>query len=239
MPVDDPTPDDQIWQEASAQLAPAKSLERTNDNARSLAASLGLISSLITGVGLLSIDRLRSNFAALTLVEIAAALGAGGVLLSVIALIFREKTVHLGNLDEVKAWYTSQERRGWILTVAGALLVAGILVGVVGSGVAVLSTQPTSSLSLQLSGNGSDKMISAKIAIDGLMPGTRVDSQVIGQRANSMVTLFQNVSLADSTGKVDLTGDVPLHEPFVSFELQVTPQGQTNPFRLDLREVSP
>src|SRR5437899_1095513 len=140
MPISDPTPDDKIWQEASAELAPAKSLERTNDNARTLAASLGLVSSLITGVGLLSIDRLRSNFAALTLVEIAAGLGAAGVLLSVIALIFREKSVHLGNLDEVKAWYTSQERRGWILTAVGALLVLGILAGAVGSGIAVVST---------------------------------------------------------------------------------------------------
>jgi hypothetical protein len=194
---------------------------------------------LITGVGLLSIDRLRSNFAALTLVEIAAGLGAAGVLLSVIALIFREKSVHLGNLDEVKAWYTSQERRGWILTAAGALLVLGILAGAVGSGVAVVSTQPTSSLTLQLSGNGPDKKIFAKIAIEGLTPGTRVESQILGQRANSTVNLFQDVSLADGAGKVDLTGEILLVEPFVSFQLQVRPQGQKRPFLLNLRPESP
>jgi signal transduction histidine kinase len=228
MPVEPSvSPGTQMWRDAQAELTPAKSLARINDNAKFLAGSVSLVGSLVTAAGLISIDRLRVNPQAAAFATAAAALATVSVLIAVGSLILRVRTVHIANLLEVRQWYISQLRKGIILAVAGWALVTAIVLAACAA--LFLFASPVSpSLSLQLSGQGATSKLSAKVGLQGLSPGTRVETQLDGENAASKpVVLAVSTTTADANGKVDLATDLTQPGEFETYRLTVTVSGSS------------
>jgi hypothetical protein len=214
-----------MWRDAQADLAPAKSIARINDNAKFLAGSVTLVGSIFTSVGLISIDRFRVNGVAAALGGIAALLATLAVLVAIGSLVLRVRSIQIANLADVRSWYMSQLHKGIVLAGAGWVLVASIVLGACATFI-VLVTPPNPSLSLQLSGQGSTSTLSAKTSLQGLTPGTRVETQVAGENSGSSpVPLAISVTTADVNGKADVSIDLPQPGDYAAFKLSVVVRG--------------
>ena len=226
----------QRWSDLADQLTPAKSVDRIVDGAKSIASSISLVAAIFTGVGLVSIDRLRSNSIALYVVAAAGILSVTAVLIALRTQILRLQTVRPENLLEVERWYKQQVSRGEQVRIAGICLFLAVLFGSIGEGVAFVTTGPTQpALSLQLAGTGTAAKLSAKAALEGLSPGSAVESRVIGVAADGNETiLLRNTAVADSTGKVDVSGELAGPFVYATFRLEVKPAGAARPFVLQL-----
>jgi hypothetical protein len=224
-------------QDAQDELLPSRTFERVNDNAKFLAGSLSVVGTLVTAAGLLSIDRLRVNPLAFVMATAAVILATLAVLTAIACMVLREREVHPGNLDEVESWYNFElGSRARALAAAGWALFAAILIGSFAAGLVVFASPSTPALSLQFIGHGPNAKLSEKVGVQGLAPGSRVETSITGYDASSQpVVLGTSVTTADSTGKVDFSADIAQPGIYVRYVLSVVVDGNRTPFTLELR----
>jgi hypothetical protein len=120
-----------VWREAAGELTPAKSLARVDEKARQVATQVGLVGTLLTGLGLLGADRLDVSPLVRWLALAAVCAAVAAVVLSIGALLLQFRpALATGDLAEVERWYRGQFRRAYAVVAAGVLvLVAVILAG--------------------------------------------------------------------------------------------------------------
>ncbi len=226
----------QLWQDTAAELTPARSLERIAQHAQFLAGSFSVVSSVLLGLGLLSIDRLRGSTIAFDLAIAAAALSVVVIVLALGAMTLRVEIVRPNNLLEVRAWYQRQVARAQVLAVAGWLLIAAVAVGASAAALALaIPPDVRSSLSVQVEGPGPDAKVVTHVKIVGLQPGVSVDTRVVGTQVGSAdVVLFSSRSQADASGTVDVSGQAGTTQRYDRLTVTALPAGATRPYMVEL-----
>jgi hypothetical protein len=214
-----------VWREAAAELTPARSLARVDEKARQVATQVGLVGTLLTGLGLLGADRLDASPLVRRLVLAAVCAAVAAVVLSVGALLLQFRpALATGDLAEVERWYRGQFRRAYAVVAAGVLvLVALILAG--WAAVAALADEPdpapTGDPVVSIDVTGADLAVRARVT--GREPGEALTLAVLGtDPAGSSAPLARAVTQAGADGVADATiGPVPVGDA-ARVEVRVT-----------------
>jgi signal transduction histidine kinase len=205
------TEEDEIWEAASAELTPDKSLARVEEKAKYVVTNVGLIGTLLTGLGVLAATQLPPESPAYPFAVAAAVLAAAGVILAFFSLLLRiTPAVAPGNLTQVEAWYTDQLRRAGIVRIAGALLLLGIVLAAVAGILAVVNRDPARPvLLLQVSGEGQKVKLLSTATFTGLAAGDTLRTQTVGvDTKGRRILLAQAITGADRDGKASTSVEI-------------------------------
>jgi hypothetical protein len=203
-----------VWREAAAELTPARSLARVDEKARQVATQVGLVGTLLTGLGLLGADRLDELVVRrLALAAVCAAVAA--VVLSVGALLLQFRpALATGDLAEVERWYRGQFRRAYAVVAAGVLvLTALVLAG--GVAVAALADEadpaPPGDPVVSIHVAGADLVVDVRAT--GRKPGEALTLAVLGEGPAGTVPLARAATQAGADGVAAATvGPVPVSD---------------------------
>jgi hypothetical protein len=198
---------DQRWQQAAAELEPARSLTRAEDRAKQLVGTVSVVGVLLTGSGLVAAARLQTLPPARWLAIVAVALALTGVVLALWTLLLREQDVAVNDLRGVQRWYAAQFRRARLVQFAGMLLLGGMVLAGLASVVALAAqTDDRPVIELVVSGTGVGAQQTADVSVRWAhLPSDRlVLATVTGAMDTSGLVLAQGVASpgADGTASV-------------------------------------
>ncbi|NES12512.1 MULTISPECIES: hypothetical protein [Micromonospora] len=220
---------DLLWEEAAAELVPAKSLARIDERARRAVTAISLVGTLVTGLGLVAGGQVAGSRSAKVLGVAAVVAAVAAVVLALGALLLRlpRHRVALGNLAEVEGWYRREFGRAWGVVAAGCLTMIAVLLAGTASVVALTDRSgdaPT--LSLRLTGTGTEAVLTARVGMTGVDPDAVLRTELTGVRADgSRVSLARESALVGPTRTVtvSLTARPVVDYPTLNVEA-VTPE---------------
>jgi hypothetical protein len=198
-----PSPSDTMWKKAGDALTPDKSLDRIESKAGFVFQSLGLIGTVLAGLGVVSAltsPSVPTGWLTLLLVLLFLSIG-----LALLATLPTTRT-HLNteNLIEVERFFTRRIRwRGWatrfaLYIFAGAIVVAAIV------SIASIYSLPSPSLSLQVSGNAGKATVTAAARMERLPANARATTVVMGISNNGATEISRDVSEVNLAGKIEV-----------------------------------
>lgn len=119
------SPTDQMWLDAAAELTPDKSVARIEDNAKYLLGGVAIIGTLLTGLGVLTSDKVASHPVALMTTVVLTALSLA---VAALALVPHGGDVSIEDVASVRRFYeTDIKVRGRLVQAAGVLFGAAVL----------------------------------------------------------------------------------------------------------------
>jgi hypothetical protein len=204
MPVGDVTASDRLWQQAAAELLPARSLARVDEKAQQVVTNVSILAAVLTGLGLLTGDQLTHSpggrpvaIATLAIAWLSVLLAYGSQLLRV------SPATAPGDVEQVKAWYGRQFRRAYAVVAAGVLsLLSLVLAGI--TAIVVLAASPAPgrpTVAIQLSGAGADATLTVDLSFPGLTGQQQLQATITGVGPNgSRTTLADTTVLAGANG---------------------------------------
>jgi hypothetical protein len=209
--VGEPTPADRRWQALADELAPAKSLQRLDAAGARVVATVSVVATVLTGLGLLTAG------SPLPALGRGLAVGAAVVAIAASLVALRAQTlsvsrgVRLDNLAEVEAWYRQRfEKRAPLARVATVLIVAAVgLAGlaavvslVVGGNeaptLAVTRTGDTVTVDVTFRGLDLDEVATATATVDGQV----VAVAAFGPGLDGTATRTLSIAKVPTTGAV-------------------------------------
>jgi hypothetical protein len=192
-------------------LAPAKSLARVDERARQVVTGVGLVGTLLTGLGLVAGTQINASALTRGLAITAVCAAVVAVLLALGTLLVRfPRQFATGDLAQVEVWYRSQFRRAWGVVAAGLiLLVALVLAGITVITVLGNGSSPEPTVAAQVTGVGDDAKLSVRVRFPGMATGQVLRTQVVGVSGASRVVLAQAADAVDVDGVAASTIDVP------------------------------
>jgi len=202
---------DLLWRDAAAELAPAKSLARMDERARQVVTGVGLVGTLLTGLGVVAGTQVNTSALTRGLALAAVCAATLAVLIALAMLLVRfPRRVAIGDLAEVESSYLRQFQRGYGVVAAGlVLLVAVVLAGITAITVLVNGSSSEPTVAAQVTGVGDEAKLSVRVRIPGMAAGQLVRTEVVGVSGASRTTLAQAADPADADGVGTSTMDVP------------------------------
>jgi hypothetical protein len=196
------------WETAAKELWPDKSLARIAANARFTVATVTVVGTVLTALGLITIQAVVADRMArvLAVVSIGAALLA--VLLALLYLALRVRKVNPQNLARVESWYQSELRRTWLAGAASWLLIiAVVLAGSAGLRAALASPdQGPPQLALQIAGTDREQAVTASATLSSLRAGAVVVLRLTGEATGAMpVLLMETKTLVSDAGTATIS----------------------------------
>ncbi|MEV4616167.1 hypothetical protein AB0K43_26765 [Kitasatospora sp. NPDC049258] len=218
-----PSPETVRWQQAAAALGPEQTLLRIAANAKYLVATVTLVGTALTALGLVSVDRLADRPLPRTLAGIAVLLTLLAVLLALGSLVLRSRDVRLGNLEDVKAWYQDEFKRAGRVTAAGWLLLGGILFAGAAGIVAAVAAAPSYQVGLQSAARATGTALSVKATADDVADGSVITVKVTGtDRTGAETLLITGSGTADHGGDASIEASAVVSTHFDSYAVVLT-----------------
>jgi hypothetical protein len=215
------SPADQRWKEAAAELSPARSLARAEDRAKQVIGNVGLVGTLLGGLGLVASERLRAFGPARGIIVATVVVAFASVLLASWTLLLREDTnVRVNDLRAVEAWYGRQFDRARLTRVAGVLLLVAVFLAGIGAVVVLTGGQARRPvIELVAAGSGADRTAQATVRWGDLPVGQLVLTTLQGEAGgDGEVVLARGVATADDKG----VASVAIGDTKVGDDSQVT-----------------
>jgi hypothetical protein len=227
---EEPTPADLRMTAAGAELTGTSALVRVAGNARATVGTVTVVGTVLTGLGLVTVQELRLDPLASNLALVAAGAGFASVVLGLVYLALRLEKLNVNDVLAVEHWYRDQMRRVKLVVVASWLLIVALVLAGAAAAVTILG-QPRAAepaLSLRLSGSGEDRVLGADVSFANLEPGEVVTTRVVGVESGSCAeeVLLQATSRADRTGAATATGTVEKLGCHETFQLVVHRDGE-------------
>lgn len=204
-----PTATDQILSTAAKTLAPDKSLERAESQAKYLFSTVTIFGTLLTGFGLLSGNKAIANQPALLTVPLA--LICISLALSMYVLTPRRGVVNLDNLVDVERYFGKLiQSRGRVILVAG-ILFALALISVIPIMAIANQNRINATLTAKATRATDSDNISATFKYEGLPPGSQATVTAIATRTDgTTIPVFEQISKSQGGG--DFSGDIAVPE---------------------------
>jgi hypothetical protein len=201
-----PDPITQMWITAAKELAPDKSLQRVQDSAKWLFTSIGAVTALITGFGLISGDRLRANPVALVVAIVLAALS---LFLAMVSLVVNPRNVRIESIDSVRSYYEHDLRwKGRLVQAGGICFAAALIAGALAASLGAAPGPTVSPItSAHWSGTGASSKLSVTTAVSGA-PAGAVITLIVTAPGGGGTTILADETRADATGKGSLADDL-------------------------------
>jgi hypothetical protein len=179
--VGEPSAADKRWQALADELAPAKSLQRLDAAGARVVATVSVVASVLTGLGLLAAGLANLPTAGRVLAVVAAVLAVAAL---VAALRGQAVTIahdlNPNNRPELEAWFAEQFRRrarlarwanGLLVVAVGCAGLAAVMSLVVGGNeaptLAVTRTADAVTVDLTFRGLDPDQVATATVTVDG------------------------------------------------------------------------
>ena len=196
-----------VWAATASEFTPEKSLARIAEKARFTVATVSLVGTVLTGLGLVSAERLSDSLWSRWCTIAAVALAAASVVLALSYLTLRVRALNPYNLLDVETFVTEEFRRSRRVVVATWLLVAALVVAAVGA-VLVLAVpaQPVAAATLSTSGAGVERSIQGAVRVSELREQDPVVVTLTLGKGPQRV-LFRSTSIPTDRGTVQV--DVP------------------------------
>jgi hypothetical protein len=193
-----PTPDELFWNELSKRFTPDRQLDFVTNRAEKIVTQVTLVGTFLGAGGLIAISSILTHETAVKFALVAIALAGLAVLIALITQAGWRRTLHPGNIVELKAWFNRYSSwRGYFLISASWLVIIAILAAAVAAGVALSSrnTRPTVGFMTELVPETSDKAatITATASIK-VHPSSSTDI------ATAMLLSAENVVATSSQG---------------------------------------
>jgi hypothetical protein len=219
--VTDPTselgsaPDGQILglQTAAADLTLDKSLARLVSNAKFVISTVAVVSTALTGFGLISAGALTADSAARPFAISAAIFAPLALLLSLVPLVLRQSKVNLANLAAVESWYDKQLGRGKFVTAAGLALAFAVVCASAAATIVVMgSGKANINYSLVVTRGNANTTATVEIRGTRLRPGRIVQIRLAGVSGTGtgQQILIRAALQADADGSISASDNVPL-----------------------------
>jgi hypothetical protein len=227
---EEPTPADLRAAAVTADLTGTSALLRIAGNARATVGTVTVVGTVLSGLGLLTLQQLQVDDLTWKLALGAAAAGVASVISGLLYLALRLERLNVDDVLAVDRWYRRQMNRVWLVVAASWLLIGALVLACAAAAQSVLGTpraaQPA--LSLQLSGTGEDRALGAEVSVANLDPGEVVTTRVVGVGAGSCAedVLLQGSSRADRSGTASAAGTVEKLGCHETFQLVVLRAGQ-------------
>jgi hypothetical protein len=198
-----PSPASLRWKAAAAELAPEKSLARVATNSKYVIATVTIVGTALTGLGLVGADTLSTHPQAGFLAAIAVVLAGAAVVLALSTLVLRSKPVNLENLAAVRQWYTDEFDRAKFVRWAGILLVLAVIIALGAGLTATLVENEQATIGLQVMKTGTTRTASVAVTAGDLRPGAMATVSLYGvPSSGAPATLIVAQQTADSSGAV-------------------------------------
>lgn len=232
-----PTPVEKVEFAAAANLSPEKSLTRIQELAKFVFASVSVVGTLLTGLGVFT-DlgdvleeswKLPSPFADVPVAV--AALGLS-LLFASFALWPKLSSIDLTRPAEVKAWYTRQiYRRGLWMTASLAFFSLAILVAAfTGSGRAELPKKPA--ISASWTGLGDEGTVKVTATAEDVPSSWSMITVVRGYRLKGKSTaIFRDRTRPNASGELSVSGEVGVGPRFKRIEATARFHAEGDPKR--------
>jgi hypothetical protein len=219
------TADDLMWRAAAEELVPAKSLARIDERAKQVVTSVGIVGTLVTGLGLVAGARFEAAgwprwlAVAAVVCAVLAVVAALGVLL----VRFPRRALRLSDVTAVERFYRRQFQRVYFAIAAGAaLLVALLLAGAAAVGILVGGPDAAAGgLSVTVSGAGPDAKVSVKAELPGVARGATVTAEVTGVAGATSAVIGRQVIVTRAAGTVTIALDAVPMGAFTAVEVLV------------------
>lgn len=204
-----PTTTDQILSTAAKTLAPDKSLERAESQAKYLFSTVTIFGTLLTGFGLLSGNKAIASQPGLLLVPLA--LICISLALSMYVLTPRPAVVNLDNLVDVERYFGKLiQSRGRAIFAAG-ILFALALISVIPIMAVANQNRVNATLTAKATRAADSDNISATFKYEGLPPGSQATVIAIATRTDgTTIPVFEQISKPQGGG--DVSGDIAVPE---------------------------
>lgn len=205
-----PTGEEAVWVAAAEALSPEKSLERVETLVKFVFANVAIAGTLMTGLGLFTDLKaaLRDAPTPLALPVPILLIGVS-LILSVVALIPRLRSIRLSDLNEVENWYRRQIlRRGWSIVLA--LITFAIALGwTVALGFAFAQPKSTTPLiSVRETHTSAETRLSAVIRIPGAPRASTAETTIRGYRGKTCTLLFHDISTGNGSEGITVRADL-------------------------------
>ncbi|MFE2413910.1 hypothetical protein ACFXDE_36825 [Kitasatospora sp. NPDC059408] len=222
-----PTSDTLRWQKAADALAPDQSLQRVAANAKFVIATVTVVGTALTALGLVSVDQLSHRPLARAFALIAIVLTLAAVLMALRYLVLRSRAVALDNLLDVEAWYKEELGLSIWVRAAGWLLFSAVLCAGLAGLTAAVTADPWYQVGLQSSGLAGTTSLSATASANGVSRGALAQATVTAKDAGGVETVvLRTARTADSGGTARIDATVPVTGHYQSFTIVLTSQGQ-------------
>ena len=200
-------PDQQRWLDAAGELTPEKSLARIEATAKQLLTGITLITTALTGFGVVNADRLRATP---RLLGASIGLTALSMALALWATMGRATQVNLNDLDAIRDFYSSKIRRAARLVgLSGLTFVAALTWA---SAVAIADAQPAPAVSpaiqVQWTRDGGGLKLSVHGDVADATHGSLARLVAITTRDGKQLTLLNDESIVDASGKASFANSV-------------------------------
>jgi hypothetical protein len=203
------------WKAAAAELVPEKSLARVAANAKYVVATVTVVGTGLTALGLVGANTLATHPAARLLAVAAVVLAGAAVALALSSLVLRSKPVNLENLSAVKEWYTEEFGRAKFVRWAGILLVLGVVVALIAGLTAVLIPDPRATAGVQVARSGLTRTASVTVMANGLNPDAAATLWVYGiPSSGPSTTLLAATESTDTAGSLSLKATIDKVAPY-------------------------
>ena len=205
-----PTLEELRWRAASAEITPAKSLDRIEAKATFVFTSVALIGTIITGFGLMSgVSSRLTQYRpwAEALYGLLGGALACALIATLPSLRSRMRTL---DVKTVRRYYTVSIRvRGWLTRIA--LLAFSFAFAIALSLLFVTNGQESPTLELQWTlGASNSRVLSGQFSEENLPPGASADARLVAIAADGeQVLLAEAVSTVGETGKLQVDMVVP------------------------------
>jgi hypothetical protein len=97
-------------------------------NARSIVGTIAVVATLLAGLGTFAAAQLTDEPGLMIGAAVSVAAAAVAVAFSLSSLVTREKPLAIGNLDEVRTWYSKRLKAGSAAAIGGVALIVAIAV---------------------------------------------------------------------------------------------------------------
>jgi hypothetical protein len=226
------TPETKRWQEAAAELAPAKSLDRMMANGRFVISTVTTVGVLLTGFGIVGVERLAGEPAPRLLAALSVPLAVVAVILALYSLLARSRDVNLDNLTEVQTFYTERLRRAPFVTAAGWALIGAIfLAGSAGcwSVLATISGDKTEVVvSLSIRDAASAPKAHLVVALAHVADGATVKLELFAVSQNgSRETLLRGTGRGNGSGELSWDEVVDTSKGSAKYVAKITVDGKS------------
>jgi heme/copper-type cytochrome/quinol oxidase subunit 2 len=198
-----------LWQSAAKELWPDKSLPRVAANAKFTVATVTVVGTGITALGVITVQAVIADRIARVLAFLSIGTALLAVLLALLYLALRVRKVNPENLVEVQSWYQKELRRTWLAVAASWLLIiAVVLASSAGLRTALTSNdQRPPQLALQIVGTGRERTVTASATLSNLRAGAvvvlRLDGEATG--AKPVVLLMETKTTVSDTGTATIS----------------------------------
>jgi hypothetical protein len=204
-----PSPAALRWKAAAAELAPEKSLARVATNSKYMIATVTVVGSALTGLGLVGASTLSTHPQAGFLAAIAVVLAGAAVVLALSTLVLRSRPVNLENLAAVKQWYADEFGRAKFVRWAGILLVLAVITALSAGLTATLVRDQQMTIGLQVMGTGASRSASIAVTAGDLSSNAIATVWLYGvPSSGAPATLIVAQQSADSSGAITVKATV-------------------------------